>query len=1786
MECVMGLLDFTDDWALGSAQARPQKLYSFDSHEDEVLHLAWSPYNPTVFASASVPPVTGQSILLKNSWTEEEVTVEEAELEGQGMEGVEEGNGTSGTNHEAAKRKRRIRAILEAYSPFRSLIRFLGTTSLNIVQQRQVQIMNTQDFKANHIVSYCDLLKDFPLATQSNIDYNGGMATFKMSALKMQESVFDDEVTQLRRHACLTENHVSTLENELLKKNKELIQMRETLNDALTQFRNETARVVALESELTRRAEDLRSERCTRQNMEAMLDATKEKLNSEHEQDIKRLQSEKSTLESRLRALESQVQANKPPQIPSRLPRSTTFSAASSTVNEARIATLESNLSKATLELEEAQMGLATTRQEASKVSRLQTDLIVAENARMRAENVAKAKNHEVEAVNEKLREQEEELEYWRNEGGDKSIDAGALEDALRERDEALKREGALERREAALLKRMHIMEEKEAELVMDREEALNEVDELRSMLSSGPGYEEASTVSELRNTLIEREAALSKVREYAAELQQVYHATRSACEDAKARVEELERQLQPSNKDTELPLIIVSPPPSRSPSVPALVQPRPTMSSEDEAAVGRLLTAIERLRSERDSLRRELHFANIEHHITHDTLKAGLQMKQSEVLGLKEDVEELQGQLEVSEEKLRQHQEEAQVLLQTRGTPESTERITEITSNVEEMQIMRTHIEELEASIERSMTSHAKMLKMTAASFIVVQHISSDLDQATESGRLLADTHEELVLSCNELKRSNDEALRSREQLQGDCLRLRADLDDAIRAREELVLSCGNLARSRDDALEARDRFQGDYVDAICTRDAALETERTLREELAGSETRLADAIQLVEKRDAQILDMRQELQELQIEVSSLQYALAEAREEKIIAENRNSPDQFSGFSDTDDNAVTTTLRSQIEILEQRVLRRTEQIGMLQHDSKRLETNLRVAEETIAELTAELETLGQERACLLEDCAQARAARDEAHRKIEELEVEVEMLGPTRLDNEQLQQSNVQLQRDLQVARIEANSCDAATITLIHLVTQSVSKSRALSSTLQNVTTQLSFADAQRLVAHDQYSQTLLEMERLKSELDSAASLVQSKMDTSDVLSQQLASAQENNRSLSAALEELKMISQERQHTNDQEIRQLTTTTEDLEMRLQAAQDSEALLSQQLQMALRTEEETRRHLEQIGEDSQPLAKEAERLSSVVASLQADLAAQRTSHSDAIAMLQNSYERETASLRTEIEQGAKRLLTLHAEHTDVTRDLTQKLEAAQSHFEAVNQTVLSYESLESDIRRLKSEHAEELLILRSHLDESNGESNVLQAQLQAVTDTIAELESEIEAVSSRYEAAQVEIRGLENTLSQTRLQLEEQDVLIRTLQREKLTMQLEHKRLDAELDKMTVKYQFAEQQVKRSDHEVAKLKADVDIWRNQAVKLDDTKQQMEVDHAVRINHFTQVVAKMERELEKEQSHRKCEDSMSEFKEKIEYLEEMLRMKAVEIEENDDRFIEVLKERKRLTNKVDSLSRKVLNLQAKLGASSAVPATATASSSPTVPPVTAPPITLPTLPRPKTPSPIPSRPSMLTSGPSDHPPSRIPSSPGFALRAKTPDRLRSGFHGTTTPESSMPPPHRATHQNTPEPNSVSRIVSSFNMLQTTNNSTPVSIPSLAPSTPLRTTSKKRRVPDDFETQHTPSTAAIFGAGENLTPRQFQRPTTDSRGFTPTRSQVPPPRPPSAQASPLRKTTVPLAESTNSPRGSKAIGLGRPTSVTNPPTRSWLSRSRAPTGTRGDIRSMSVMDTRPI
>lgn len=94
-----------------------------------------------------------------------------------------------------------------------------------------------------------------------------------------------------------------------------------------------------------------------------------------------------------------------------------------------------------------------------------------------------------------------------------------------------------------------------------------------------------------------------------------------------------------------------------------------------------------------------------------------------------------------------------------------------------------------------------------------------------------------------------------------------------------------------------------------------------------------------------------------------------------------------------------------------------------------------------------------------------------------------------------------------------------------------------------------------------------------------------------------------------------------------------------------------------------------------------------------------------------------------------------------------------------------------------------------------------------------------------------------------------------------------------------------------------SDHEVVRLKSEVEHLRGEVARLDEAAQIAEINLSFKTNQYEQKLAMMQRELQKQQNHHQCQDSIAELNEKIEYMEEMLRMKSVEIEENDDRFIE-------------------------------------------------------------------------------------------------------------------------------------------------------------------------------------------------------------------------------------------------------------------------------------------------
>lgn len=262
----------------------------------------------------------------------------------------------------------------------------------------------------------------------------------------------------------------------------------------------------------------MRSERFARGNLEATLQVAREKLNSEeqsrkhlesgmaiysksygltdfsieeledyasrtssqHQHDTKRLLFEKQKLESKLKVAEAKLQEERLSHSSSKADSSSIHMSSSS--EQQQIKELQDRLYTAQRELTEASRLLSIARKEAEKVNRLQDELITAHNARMQAENMIKSKVAEFDSVQEKLQDQEEELEYWRSTHEDQPRETDKIQEIIHQCDQVKKDLEDSKARERALRKKLEMMEVRETEIVMDKEEALNEVDRLKAI--------------------------------------------------------------------------------------------------------------------------------------------------------------------------------------------------------------------------------------------------------------------------------------------------------------------------------------------------------------------------------------------------------------------------------------------------------------------------------------------------------------------------------------------------------------------------------------------------------------------------------------------------------------------------------------------------------------------------------------------------------------------------------------------------------------------------------------------------------------------------------------------------------------------------------------------------------------------------------------------------------------------------------------------------------------------------------------------------------------------------------------------------------------------------------------------------------------------------------------------------------------------------------------------------------------------------------------------------------
>lgn len=268
-----------------------------------------------------------------------------------------------------------------------------------------------------------------------------------------------------------------------------------------------------LESTLKKKSEDLRNEKLTRENVENELRAAREDVRmqatsvreTEHlfnrlaqdangtQQQQTKLLADKAKLEAQVRELQGELQRQQfapppPPKTPKR-PRA-------SSLTDLKMTSLEQDLERVRASASTAELNLEATK---DKLSRAQSELLRVENEKAAVEKRMFDKDQKLQDILEDKSDLEGELEYYRAQNG-----SGEREEQLLARLEEEEGKVALLEQQLAKLSQVKDLERnltrlrdqledeqerreeaetREIDLVADREEALNELENARFSL-------------------------------------------------------------------------------------------------------------------------------------------------------------------------------------------------------------------------------------------------------------------------------------------------------------------------------------------------------------------------------------------------------------------------------------------------------------------------------------------------------------------------------------------------------------------------------------------------------------------------------------------------------------------------------------------------------------------------------------------------------------------------------------------------------------------------------------------------------------------------------------------------------------------------------------------------------------------------------------------------------------------------------------------------------------------------------------------------------------------------------------------------------------------------------------------------------------------------------------------------------------------------------------------------------------------------------------------------------
>ncbi|KAF8665423.1 hypothetical protein AX16_000442 [Volvariella volvacea WC 439] len=1479
-----------------------------------------------------------------------------------------------------------------------------------------------------------------------------------MSVLNIGANDVSEEQRALRDKISSKETHIAAQQAQLMRQASEMEELQTALNDALHKLHYETNRALQLEATITQQEEDLRKEKISSQNVKATLISAQTTI-KQKESEVRELEStlqsvaqvsnqhndrslvlgrEKGVLEARIRELELELQRHARPPVTPRAPVLTTRRRSSS-LSGLKVSNLEQELAEVRRSLTNKQGELDNMSRRATQ---LQEQFLKSENERLA---VGKQYDRELQALREALEEKVAELKSYEQHGMD-----GSREDELLRR---------IDEDEAKIVALERLLAEQDDRGLKEK------VKRLEKKLK-----EDGHRLSELE----EREARLlEEQRDTARELEHVNDQLQAKIQ----LLREKERQLEDALNDRSA--FEGFPPQTES-----------------------LLVTINRLRGERDDLRRDLQFLQVESTFTIQALEASV--------------------------------------------AELSKRTPHIAPQME-----LTHVQEL------------RRLTLMNSALLVVFSREHSLNTNNEASLI------ELRHQYDNMLWQLDCKTKLAEEISSANRDLQSQLNSAKQYLEE--------ASARHEAALTQSRSQDHHWSEEVARLRAAQKEYTNTIQHLQSQ---AEAL----SRDLQ--GVESERDSFRLQVTNLSSDLQKIQQQLTDSESRYTQLQLHQLSGMPTSDATRPLQRQVEELESRVMRRTEQIGIHQHDIKRLETNLRLQEDRLAELTMELETVGAQKAAMVEDCADAREARDRAVSQLEQTEEELEAIESKLYSQEQTITTLVEVVFKTMYAARGATRLHRAAAAETHQHKHRLSgaydqlsqQARVLEDLVQH-----------QNAAQDDFHQVVLALAVHRQCLSAATNRLSSVNDERNALSSQLSVVAH---SLAAEQQRVAMLNNELKLVRDQVAdseasheAQLSTKDD----QLQQLQDD--LLAKEKDFAMATrrvselEAEMRdlirkqddAHIQHQNQAMDERAQEVEGLmrriqeqSQKTEDLEAQYEAVRELHEKATAELAQVKEDQQGSEDARLAEIEELKATIastqreqESERTRLEQDLKFALERVQEITEARERVERLRQELEDKIAQMETDISATNTsweVIKAQLEEElQGSQAVIKeheskfSQLQAEKENLAQRldieidrreedsrlhTRELDGVAEQRKQMESSLMELQEKAARLMEELAQAQALIEELQLDKQSWQEKVAALNAENERLASLQNFLQNQIRESESTLTSLREDLAKTREELTQRDSSKKAAEVSLELQSAQYKREITELRDELAMLRSRPKLEAVIAELEERNTEMEETLRTKCKEIEENDDRALEMLKTNKKLTSKVETLTRKVQNLQAKLAAAKA------------------------SLPQPveKAAEPTP----MEISVPVQEPPAPMLQHPPTLTNTQHPS-LANPLATSQSNRSDSQPQAPQTHRS----------------------ETVLELPlDRSVSMPEPVAGKKRPAPDDFDTCESVPPQAFTAESiprdilqERKTPRLRRALSNPHASFTPVRGR----RPGNSVASPNKRgpTDRPIphliTDVTNSPRQSNQAA--------RPSKRSWLGKIRNASSQPGE-KTSSLQNFKPV